>query len=163
MQNLNDYSFDKYGTISYKDKPSKTGIDKHGYRYLTYNGKPIKVHKMLYIIQGIDTTGKVVTHLNGKRLDNSLENLKLMKKGESNQHHFDLRQKSIEETKARYNRTWEQLRKCPIYQARQKQIHELRHQTNKEIIDQEIKDQSHIDKDFDQLLKITQVTPSESN
>lgn len=78
------YKVDIYAGVNYcskmKNKDDPAGIiDNSGYWSITHNLKPVKVHRIIYLLSnGCVDSSKVVDHIDGNPLNNSVANLRLI-------------------------------------------------------------------------------------
>jgi hypothetical protein len=79
-------------------EPGQGTIDKKGYRVVFKDGKTIAEHRWImeqHLKRKLDWPNEIVHHINGNKLDNRFENLKLMTKAEHDAHHVFQHTRSI--------------------------------------------------------------------
>lgn len=85
----NNYEYLKDGTILKNGKPANLWPDRNGYLCLKINGRIEKVHRAiaLWFIANDDVLNKkTVNHIDGNKLNNSVENLEWMSFSENAKH-----------------------------------------------------------------------------
>lgn len=74
---LKHFTYNKDGTVTRDDRSGKVGTyDKDGYCIIKVKGKKIKAHRLIWLLNNGDFPNSEIDHINRKRNDNRIENLR---------------------------------------------------------------------------------------